>query len=109
MASWLLAGIRLPLILGATALIVYAVFFANPYDLRVLTLCGIYALLVLGFQFVFGHAGAVSLAQATFFGIGGYITGILATRFGFPFLMTFPLSIAGPAPSPATVGRFGCA
>ena len=97
MASWLFAGIRLPLILGAAALIAYAVFFANPYDLRVLTLCGIYALLVLGFQFVFGHAGAVSLAQATFFGIGGYITGILATRFGFPFLMTFPLSIAGPA------------
>jgi branched-chain amino acid transport system permease protein len=97
LASWLFAGIRLPLILGAAALIAYAVLFANPYDLRVLTLCGIYALLVLGFQFVFGHAGAVSLAQATFFGIGGYITGILATRFGFPFLMTFPLSIAGPS------------
>ena len=97
MASWLLAGIRLPLILGAAALIGYAVFFANPYDLRVLTLCGIYALLVLGFQFVFGHAGAVSLAQATFFGIGGYVTGIFATRFDFPFLITFPLSIAGPA------------
>jgi branched-chain amino acid transport system permease protein len=97
LASWLFAGIRLPLILGAAALAVYAVFFANLYDLRVLTLCGIYALLVLGFQFVFGHAGAVSLAQATFFGIGGYVTGILATRFGFPFLITFPLSIAGPA------------
>jgi branched-chain amino acid transport system permease protein len=90
-------GIRLPLVLGAAALFVYALLFASPYDLRVLTLCGIYALLVLGFQFVFGHAGAVSLAQATFFGIGGYITGILATRFGLPFLITFPLSIAGPA------------
>ena len=87
----------MPLIVGAAALFVYAVFFAGPYDLRVLTLCGIYALLVLGYQFVFGHAGAVSLAQATFFGIGGYVTGILATRFGFPFLVTFPLSIAGPA------------
>ena len=79
-------------------------FFASPYDLRVLTLCGIYALLVLGFQFVFGHAGAVSLAQATFFGIGGYITGILATRYGFPFLVTFPLSIAGPALLAVIVG-----
>jgi branched-chain amino acid transport system permease protein len=96
LASWLFTGIRLPLIAGAAALILYAVGFANLYDLRVLTLCGIYALLVLGFQFVFGHAGAVSLAQATFFGIGGYITGILATRFGFSFPLTFPLSIAGP-------------
>jgi branched-chain amino acid transport system ATP-binding protein/branched-chain amino acid transport system permease protein len=96
LASWILAGIRLPLIAGAAALAAYAIFVANPYDLRILTLCGIYALLVLGFQFVFGHAGAVSLAQATFFGIGGYITGILATRFGFGFLVTFPLSIAGP-------------
>jgi branched-chain amino acid transport system permease protein len=95
-ASWLFTGIRLPLIAGAAALILYAVGFANLYDLRVLTLCGIYALLVLGFQFVFGHAGAVSLAQATFFGIGGYITGILATQFGFSFPLTFPLSIAGP-------------
>jgi branched-chain amino acid transport system permease protein len=97
LASWLSNGIRLPLVLGAAALIAYALFFASSYDLRMLTICGIYALLVLGFQFVFGHAGAVSLAQATFFGIGGYITGILATRFGFPFLATFPLSIAGPA------------
>jgi branched-chain amino acid transport system permease protein len=97
LAAWLFNGIRLPLLLGAMALIAYALFWAGPYDLRVLTICGIYALLVLGFQFVFGHAGAVSLAQATFFGIGGYVTGILATRFGFPFLATFPLSIAGPA------------
>ena len=81
--------------------------FASPYDLRMLTICGIYALLVLGFQFVFGHAGAVSLAQATFFGIGGYITGILATRFGFPFSPTFPLSIAGPALLAVIIGAAG--
>jgi len=94
--SWLLSGIRLPLIVAAVALVTFALFFANPYDTRILTLCGIYALLVLGFQFVFGHAGAVSLAQATFFGIGGYVTGIVATHFGAGFLVTFPLSIAGP-------------
>jgi branched-chain amino acid transport system permease protein len=94
--SWLLSGVRLPLVIAAAALVTYALFFANPYDMRVLTLCGIYTLLVLGFQFVFGHAGAVSLAQATFFGIGGYVTGIVATQLGSGFLVTFPLSIAGP-------------
>ena len=96
MLSWLLTGVRLPLIVAALALVTFALFFANPYDTRILTLCGIYALLVLGFQFVFGHAGAVSLAQATFFGIGGYITGIVAKYFGVGFLVTFPLSIAAP-------------
>jgi branched-chain amino acid transport system permease protein len=95
--SWFLDGIRLPLALFAVAVAVYAVFFAGPYDLRVLTLCGIYTLFVVGFQFVFGHAGAVSLAQATFFGIGGYITGILSTQFGATFPVTFTLSITGPA------------
>jgi branched-chain amino acid transport system permease protein len=95
--SWFLDGIRLPLTVGGAALIAYAIFFAGPYDLRILTLCGVYALFVLGFQFVFGHAGAVSLAQATFFGIGGYVTGILSTRYGSTFPVTFPLSIAGPA------------
>jgi branched-chain amino acid transport system permease protein len=102
--SWLLSGIRLPLVLAAAALAIDALFFANPYDMRILTLCGIYALLVLGFQFVFGHAGAVSLAQATFFGIGGYITGIVATHFGAGFLVTFPLSIAGPVLLAVVVG-----
>lgn len=102
--SWLLSGIRLPLALAAVALAIDALVFANPYDMRILTLCGIYALLVLGFQFVFGHAGAVSLAQATFFGIGGYITGIVATHFGAGFLVTFPLSIAGPVLLAVVVG-----
>jgi branched-chain amino acid transport system permease protein len=102
--SWLLSGVRLPLVVAAVALVTYALFFANPYDMRILTLCGIYALLVLGFQFVFGHAGAVSLAQATFFGIGGYITGIVATHFGAGFLVTFPLSIAGPVLLAVVVG-----
>jgi branched-chain amino acid transport system permease protein len=94
--SWLLRDIRLPLVLASTALATYALFFASPYDMRILTLCGVYALFVVGFQFVFGHAGAVSLAQATFFGLGGYVTGIVATHFGAEFWVTFPLSIAGP-------------
>ena len=95
--SWLLRGTRLPLALGSTALAVYALVFASPYDLRILTICGIFTLLVMGFQFVFGHAGAVSLAQATFFGLGGYVTGILSVRLGWEFLATFPLAIIVPA------------
>jgi len=75
-------------------LIVYATAFASSYDQRLLALSGVYVILVLGYQFIFGHAGALSLAQGAFFGAGAYATGILATRWGLGFLATFPLSIA---------------
>lgn len=94
--AWWSVGIRLPLLIGSSALAVYGLFFAAPYDLRTLSVCGVYALLVLGYQFVFGHAGAVSLAQATFFGLGAYVTGILGATYGFGFLVTFPLACLVP-------------
>ena len=63
----------------------------GPYELRLLTVAGTYTLMVLGYQFIFGHAGALSLAQATFFGLGAYATGIAATTLGWSFVLTFPL------------------
>jgi branched-chain amino acid transport system permease protein len=90
-----LTGQKLPLIVGGAALVIYALFFASSYDQRILTLSGIYVIMVLGYQFIFGHAGALSLAQGAFFGVGAYVTGILASKFGTGFLLTFPLSIAG--------------
>jgi branched-chain amino acid transport system permease protein len=101
---WILGGIRLPLAAGAILLAVYGLFFAAPYDLRTLSICGVFALLVLGFQFIFGHAGAVSLAQATFFGLGAYITGILGAKLDLGFLVTFPLSCLLPVLLAVVVG-----
>jgi len=75
---------------------VYASAFASPYGLRVLTLAGCQALLVLGYQFIFGHAGALSLAQGAFFGLGAYTTAILSTRYHWGFEATFSLSILMP-------------
>lgn len=95
-SAWLLTEIRLPLLAGAAVFVVYGLLFANPYELRTLSVCGVYALLVLGYQFVFGHAGAVSLAQATFFGLGAYVTGILGATYGLGFLITLPLSCLVP-------------
>lgn len=87
----------------AIAIAVYAVGFASSYDLRVLTVSGIYVILVLGYQFIFGHAGALSLAQGAFFGLGAYVTGILGSQFGWQFTATFPLSILVPALLAATL------
>jgi branched-chain amino acid transport system permease protein len=86
-----------PLLIAATlALAAYALFGANPYGLRVLTVAGVYAIAVIGYQTIFGQAGALSLAQGTFFGLGAYVTGILGSQFGLGFPVTFPLSILAP-------------
>lgn len=87
----------------AASIAAYAVLFASSYDLRVLTVSGIYVILVLGYQFIFGHAGALSLAQGAFFGMGAYVTGILGSQLGWQFTATFPLSILVPALLAATI------
>src|SRR5262249_46160541 len=74
-AAWLRRGLNAPLLVATVALAAYPLLTASPYALRLMTIAGIYALLVLGYQFIFGHAGALSLAQGTFFGVGGYVTG----------------------------------
>lgn len=81
---------------GAFALLAYALAFASPYGLRVLTVAGVYALATFGFQIVFGLGGALSLAQGAFFGVGAYVTGILGSRYGLGFEATFPLSMLVP-------------
>jgi len=86
-----------PWLVGAALLALYAAFMGDIYGLRLLTQAGIYALLVIGYQFVFGHAGAFSLAQGAFFGLGAYVTGILGAKLGWGFAATFPLSILLPA------------
>jgi len=84
------------LLIGAVALGVYALFFASAYGVRVLSLAGVFAILVLGYQFIFGHAGALSLAQGALFGLGAYGTGILGSVYGWDFAWTFPVSMALP-------------
>jgi branched-chain amino acid transport system permease protein len=94
--SRLTSGIRLPLAVGLAVLLAWPFLFGTSYDLRIFTLAGVYALLTLGFQFIFGHAGALALTQGTFFGLGAYVTALAALNFGWGFAATAPLAIVGP-------------
>jgi len=96
MIAWLSRGINLPLALAAAALLLWSVSAGDSYSLRLLTTAGVFATAVLGYQFIFGHAGALSLAQGTFFGLGAYVTGITGSQLGWGFETTFLLSIALP-------------
>jgi len=61
--------IAAPPTLAAMALAVTAVASGSDGG-RVATLAGIYALLVVGYQFVFGRLGALSLGQKRFLRLG---------------------------------------
>jgi branched-chain amino acid transport system permease protein len=89
-------GVALPLVVAACAYAAFVLPHASNYGLRVLTVAGIYALLALGYGFIFGQAGALSLAQGTFMGVGAYVSGILAVRYGIPFDAALPVSIGLP-------------
>ncbi|TWA82452.1 amino acid/amide ABC transporter membrane protein 2 (HAAT family) /amino acid/amide ABC transporter ATP-binding protein 1 (HAAT family) [Azospirillum brasilense] len=82
--------------IGVAVLLAYALLYASPYGLRVLTVAGVYALAAIGFQIVFGLGGALSLAHGAFFGIGAYATGILGSQWGWGFAATFPVSLLVP-------------
>ncbi len=96
-AIWLRQHLNMILLLAAAAWVTIGATAGGLYDQQLLTLAGIYVLLVLGYQLIFGHAGALSLAQASFFGIGAYATAIAGTQWGLTFIATFPLSIILPA------------
>ncbi|MBA4789224.1 MAG: branched-chain amino acid ABC transporter ATP-binding protein/permease [Rhizobiales bacterium] len=83
-------------ILGVLALIAWPMVFSSPFDLRIFTLTGVFALMVIGYQFIFGHVGALALSQATFFGLGAYATAIGAVKLGFSFPGTLTLSVLVP-------------
>ncbi len=88
--SWLGRDVNLLLLAGAGGLAAWPFLAGDAYSLRLLTQAGIYALAAIGYQFVFGHAGALSLAQGAFFGLGAYVAGILSVRFGLGFELTLP-------------------
>jgi branched-chain amino acid transport system permease protein len=85
---------RLLLVRGAEILL-FALLAAIPlavtsaYALGLLTLLAIYGILLIGLDVTVGYLGQVNLAQAAFLGLGAYVAGIGAVRFG----VGIPLSI----------------
>jgi branched-chain amino acid transport system permease protein len=63
-------------------------FRAVSHYIDVMIFAGIFCLVTVGLSMLMGYAGQLSLAQAAFFGIGAYTSGILTSRFGLnPWLV----------------------
>ena len=67
---------------------------ANTFQLRVLMLFLIYALVALGLNILVGLAGLVSLGQAGIYALGAYVAAVLSTRYGLGFFPVLASAIA---------------
>ncbi len=76
-------------LLAALILLVALPFFATGYVVYLANLLLTFTVLCLGMHIVIGEAGQFSLAQAAFYGIGIYTSGLAGNAFGWPF----PLSV----------------
>ena len=68
-------------ILGSLLLFSLAAFvFDKPYLVTLATKISILGLAAVGLNFILGFSGLVSFGHAAFFGVGGYVAGILASH-----------------------------
>ncbi|MDX9862996.1 MAG: branched-chain amino acid ABC transporter permease [Rhodospirillales bacterium] len=71
-----------------------SVFAPSTYVLHVLVMSGIYVILALSFNLVFGFGGLLSLATPAFFGIGAYASTLLTMHFGLDSFASLTLAVA---------------
>ncbi|MEO7735507.1 MAG: branched-chain amino acid ABC transporter permease, partial [Kofleriaceae bacterium] len=78
------AEIALFVVLAAVPLAVH-----SPYALGLLTLLAIYGVVLIGLDVTVGYLGQINLAQVAMLGLGAYVAGIAATRYGvgIPFAL----------------------
>ncbi len=67
-------------------------FVRSEYILNTAVMAGIYIILASSLNITNGYTGLFSFGHAAFYGIGAYTAAILSTRYGFPFLLTLPMS-----------------
>jgi branched-chain amino acid transport system permease protein len=81
------AEIALFVVLGALPLAV-----DSPYALGLLTLLAIWGIALIGLDVTVGYLGQVNLAQAAMLGLGAYLAGIAAVRYGVGIPLAVVLS-----------------
>ncbi len=77
---------------------------SNPWQLGILNLVAVNAVVVLGLNLFIGYAGQISLGHAAFFGLGAYGSAILTTAWGIPSIMALPVTAVGVALTALMVG-----
>ncbi len=85
---------------GAAVLAVVMIFMPRIIpagDMRAVNITGIFCLTIVGLDLLTGVAGQVSLGQAGFMAIGGYVSAILAVHYQLPTLVGLVAGMGGSA------------
>ena len=84
-------GVRAIFAIFAIALLIAAPFALKPYGIYLLSLWAVMTIAAIGLNLTLGYAGQISLAQASFVGIGAYTAALLTTQ-GWSLAAAFALA-----------------
>ena len=91
--SWReLSYLTLPRVVLIAGLLILPLVMPSMYWQRVISIVCIYSLLAISFDLLAHFVGLVSLGGALFIGVGGYLSAIMNTSFGFPPLFAIPIA-----------------
>jgi len=75
------------------ALLLVPLIVTDGYYVRVINTILIYSIISVSINLIGGYGGQLAMGHACYVGIGAYTTAILSTTFGWPFLVTLPISV----------------
>jgi ABC-type branched-subunit amino acid transport system ATPase component/ABC-type branched-subunit amino acid transport system permease subunit len=81
--------------LGLTAFLaatLAAIFYADGYQIYIIVLVGLTAMVGVGLNILLGLTGQISLGHVGFYAIGAYVSSILMVTYGWSFWFAFPLA-----------------
>ena len=91
-----MSGSRTAALAAAGGLLLWALLpwlVAGVLSLSVFVLIALYVPIVVGLSVLAGFTGQVSLGQAAFYGLGAYLSAILATRYGWSPWLSMPAAV----------------
>ena len=77
----------------------------SKYSLHLVIMAGIFAILTMGLNLIYGYVGQLSLGHTAFFGIGAYTSALLALRLEMGFGWTLPAAAVAAGLAGAFIGH----
>ncbi len=79
--------------LTALVLLCIPLVITNGYHIRVINFIIIYCIISVSINLIGGYGGQLAMGHACYVGVAAYATAILGVSYGWPFWITFPVSI----------------